>query len=63
MSKLVFIGDGSSKFWEGQVAGAILTVRWGKIGTAGQSKDKTFGTAGEAQKARDFTGVVPNLGD
>jgi DNA ligase-1 len=36
--------DGASKFWEVQVLGAELTVRWGKIGTAGQRKTKTFGS-------------------
>jgi DNA ligase-1 len=32
----------SSKFWEIEVAGAVQTVRYGKIGTAGQEKAKTF---------------------
>lgn len=34
--------EGASKFWEVQVQGAELTVRWGKIGTAGQRKTKTL---------------------
>lgn len=32
--------DGSSKFWEGEVSGSTLTVRFGRIGTEGQTKDK-----------------------
>ena len=34
--------EGASKFWEVQVQGSELTVRWGKIGTAGQRKTKTL---------------------
>jgi DNA ligase-1 len=35
-------GEGASKFWEVQVQGAEVTVRWGKIGTTGQRKTKTL---------------------
>jgi DNA ligase-1 len=38
----------SSKFWEVAVAGSDLTVTYGRIGTAGQSKTKTFADAGAA---------------
>ena len=34
--------EGASKFWEVQVQGSELTVRWGKIGTTGQRKTKTL---------------------
>jgi len=36
----------SSKFWEIEGNGtSLVTVRWGKIGTAGQSQGKTFADA------------------
>lgn len=38
----VFIGGPSQKFWEVGVRGAELTVRYGRIGSAGQSKTKSF---------------------
>ncbi len=38
----------SSKFWEAGVTGSTLTVRFGRIGAAGQSKDKAFGSAAAA---------------
>lgn len=37
-----FSEDGSNKFWEISVSGASHTVRYGKIGTDGQSKTKEF---------------------
>jgi predicted DNA-binding WGR domain protein len=37
-----FSEDGSNKFWEISVDGASHTVRYGKIGTDGQSKTKEF---------------------
>jgi predicted DNA-binding WGR domain protein/cell wall assembly regulator SMI1 len=43
----------SHKFWEVKQTGAILSVRWGRIGTAGQSKDKTFATEALAREARE----------
>jgi len=42
--------DGSAKFWEGSVEGSILTVNFGRIGTAGQSKDKDMGSPEAAQR-------------
>ncbi len=50
MTKLVCTEDGASKFWEGVVEGTSLTVRFGKIGTAGQTKTKSFASAAEAEK-------------
>ena len=44
---------GSNKFWEGRVEGADLEVRWGKIGTDGQTKTKTFADATKAQAEAD----------
>jgi predicted DNA-binding WGR domain protein len=45
--------DGSSKFWEGATEGSALTTRWGKVGTAGQSKTKSFASPEAAQKEFD----------
>ena len=39
--------DKSSKFWEISTQGTVVTTRWGRIGTAGQSKTKTFHTVEE----------------
>ena len=37
------LSDGqSNKFWEVSVADSTVMLRWGKIGTTGQSKTKTF---------------------
>lgn len=37
-----FVGGKSSKFWEATLAGNALTVRFGKIGSNGQSQTKIF---------------------
>jgi DNA ligase-1 len=39
----------SNKFWEVSVSGCDLTTRWGKAGTDGQSKTKTFADPARAQ--------------
>jgi predicted DNA-binding WGR domain protein len=39
------------KFWTVGVDGGTQTVRWGRIGTAGQEQTKTFDTADAAQDA------------
>jgi DNA ligase-1 len=46
-----FVDDKSSKFWEVSQSGNAMTTRWGKIGTAGQSKTKTFADEDAAKKA------------
>jgi DNA ligase-1 len=38
-----FVQGTSSKFWEVSQAGNAVTTRWGRIGSNGQSKTKTFG--------------------
>jgi len=43
----------SSKFWEVSVVDNELTTRWGRIGSQGQSKSKTFATPEAACKERD----------
>ena len=37
-----FVEGSSSKFWEVSQAGNTMSTRWGRIGSAGQSKTKTF---------------------
>lgn len=37
-----FVEGASSKFWEVSQSGNTMTTRWGRIGSAGQSKTKTF---------------------
>src|SRR4051812_42847945 len=50
MRHFEFNDDGSSKFWEIEQSGSVLHVRWGKIGTAGQSQDKSFADDAAATK-------------
>ena len=46
--------EGSSdKFWEVGVSGKTLTVRFGRVGTKGQEKSKTFASPALAQKEHD----------
>ena len=45
--------DGASKFWEIWLAGADLTTSWGKIGTNGQEKTKSFATPAKAKTEYD----------
>jgi predicted DNA-binding WGR domain protein len=54
MTRYVCTEDGSNKFWEASVEGMTLTTRWGKVGTSGQAKTKTFPTeiAARAELAR-----------
>ena len=44
-----FVEGTSSKFWEIRVEGDSHTVRFGKIGTDGQTKTKEFASAAEAK--------------
>lgn len=48
-----FIEGGSSKFWEISIAGNDVIVRFGRIGSDGQSKSKTFCDANAAQTYHD----------
>ena len=45
-----FVGGSSAKFWEVRTSGADVTVRWGRLGTDGQSQTKTFADATAAIK-------------
>jgi DNA ligase-1 len=46
----------SSKFWEVSQSGNEMTTRWGRIGTTGQSKTKTF--ADEAAAAKQVAKLI-----
>ncbi len=46
-----FVEGTSGKFWEVSQAGKTLTTRWGRIGSAGQSKTKTFADPQAASNA------------
>lgn len=48
-----FVEGTSSKFWEVVVEGSVLVVRFGRIGTAGQTKTKTFPSPEAARKELD----------
>lgn len=37
-----YMHDGSSKFWEAEVVDNVVHVRWGRIGSEGQTQTKTF---------------------
>ena len=50
MMRLVCTEDGANKFWEASVEGAALTVRYGKVGTSGQTKVKTLASPAAAEK-------------
>jgi DNA ligase-1 len=48
-----FTAGSSSKFWEVSVEGSEMTTRWGRIGSAGQTKTKTFPDEARARAAAD----------
>lgn len=45
-----FVGGTSAKFWEVSVADSRVTVRFGRLGTDGQSQTKSFADATKAQE-------------
>jgi predicted DNA-binding WGR domain protein/tetratricopeptide (TPR) repeat protein len=51
--RLEFVGSGSNKFWEIEVAGNAHTVRYGAIGTEGREQTKQFDSASAAQASAD----------
>jgi predicted DNA-binding WGR domain protein len=53
VQRFEYVEGKSSKFWEIEVDGTDLTVRFGRIGTNGQTKTRTFGSADAATKERD----------
>jgi predicted DNA-binding WGR domain protein len=56
MRRFEFVGGSSQKFWEISVSGNSFTVRFGRIGTAGQSQTKTF--ADEAKAKREAENLI-----
>jgi predicted DNA-binding WGR domain protein len=53
MPRYELVEGTSSKFWEISLDGASFTVRYGRIGTDGQSQTKSFATAEAAQTEHD----------
>lgn len=54
MRRFELVEGTSSKFWEIEpAAGGELNIRWGRIGTAGQSQTKSFGDDAKAEAAMD----------
>jgi uncharacterized protein YwqG/predicted DNA-binding WGR domain protein len=53
MRRFEFAEGSSNKFWEVTVSDNTLTVRFGRIGTPGQEKSKTFPRPELAQKEHD----------
>jgi predicted DNA-binding WGR domain protein len=48
-----FVEGSSSKFWSIELHGSDVTVRYGRIGTNGQEKTKSFPSQSAAQKYYD----------
>lgn len=53
MRRFELVEGSSSKFWEVEMAGCDVTVRFGRLGTNGQSKTKSFASVAAAQKEHD----------
>ena len=53
MRRFEFKEGSSNKFWEVTVSGNTLTVRFGRVGTKGQEKLKTFTTPTLAKNEQD----------
>ena len=53
MRRFEFKEGNSNKFWEVTVSENTLTVRFGRVGSAGQEKLKAFATPALAQKEQD----------
>jgi predicted DNA-binding WGR domain protein len=51
MRRFEFTDDKSAKFWEIEQSDSDLNIRWGRIGTAGQSQTKNFADAAKASAA------------
>ena len=50
MPRYEFSEGSSNKFWEIALKGKAFTTTWGRIGSAGQSTTKTFGSEAQAKK-------------
>ncbi|MFP2928162.1 WGR domain-containing protein, partial [Pyxidicoccus sp. 3LG] len=52
MRRFEFVEGSSSKFWEPELNGSTFIVTFGRIGTAGQRKEKAF--PDEASARREY---------
>jgi len=53
MRRFELVEGSSSKFWEITLDGSSFTVTWGRIGTAGQTQQKSFDSDDKAKKEHD----------
>jgi uncharacterized protein (TIGR02996 family) len=53
MPRYEFSEGSSNKFWEIELEGKAFTTTWGRIGSAGQSTTKTFGSPAQAKQEYD----------
>ena len=53
MRRFEFVEGSSKKFWEIELQGTEFTVRWGRIGTDGQTQQKSFANTAKAQAEHD----------
>jgi predicted DNA-binding WGR domain protein len=53
MQRFEYIAGTAAKFWTIECRGTSVTTSWGRIGTAGQTKTKDFGSVAAAQKAEE----------
>jgi predicted DNA-binding WGR domain protein len=53
MRRFELVEGSSKKFWEIELQGTGYTVRWGRIGTNGQSQQKSFASTEKAQAEHD----------
>lgn len=51
--RLVFSDSSSNKFWEAATDGSKLIIRFGRMGTKGQTQVKTFSDAATAEKEKE----------
>lgn len=50
MRRWEFVGGGSAKFWEAEAEGAVVTVRYGRVGAEGRTQMKDLESAEAAQR-------------
>jgi predicted DNA-binding WGR domain protein len=50
LRRFEFIGGSSAKFWSVLVSGKAVTVKYGRLGTNGQSQAKSFSSNEKAQQ-------------
>ena len=48
-----FVGGGSDKFWEIEIVGTDVIVRYGRTGSKGQTNTKSFADDAAAKKHAD----------